>query len=141
MILLDTNIVSEIMRPRPNHQVLDWLNRQYSPDLYVSSVTIAEIMYGLWRLPDGRRKQGLQQRFERFLAKAFQFRVLGFDEPEARVYGRLMGESSLAGRTLSVPDGQIAAIAIHNRFAVATRNTRDFSYCGVQLIDPFDPEE
>ena len=115
MILLDTNIVSEVMRPRPDDHVIDWLNRENSTDLYVSSVTIAEIIYGIWALPDGRRKQTLQQRFEQFLKTAFQYRILGFDEPEARVYGRLMGESRLAGRPMSIPDGQIAAIAVQSQ--------------------------
>ncbi len=138
MILLDTNIVSEVMRPRPDDHVIDWLNRQNSTDLYVSSVTIAEIIYGIWVLPDGRRKQTLQQRFEQFLKTAFQYRILGFDEPEARIYGRLMGESRLAGRPMSIPDGQIAAIAVQNQCAIATRNIRDFNRCGVRLINPFD---
>ena len=91
MILLDTNIVSEVMRPKPDSGVVDWLNRQYSPDLYVSAITIGEIVYGLAILTDGRRKQDLQLRFESFLKKAFAYRVLGFSENEARNYGRLMG--------------------------------------------------
>ena len=119
--------------------MIDWLNRQNSADLYISSVTIAEITYGIWALPDGQRKQTLRQRFEQFLKSAFQFRILGFDEPEARIYGRLMAENRLAGRPMSIPDGQIAAIAIHNQCAIATRNTKDFNRCGVRLINPFEP--
>ena len=138
MILLDTNIVLEIMRPRPEINVINWLNRQYSPDLHISSITIAEIIYGLSVLPDGQRKQILRQRFERFFKEAFQYRILGFGEEEARIYGPLMAESKLAGRPMSIPDGQIAAIAITNSCDIATRNIRDFKHCGVTLINPFD---
>ncbi len=138
MILLDTNIVSEIMRPQPDATVIGWLNRQYTPDLYISSITIAEISFGLGVLPDGQRRQALQQRFERFLKKAFRYRVLGFGEEEARIYGNIMARSRLAGRSMSIPDGQIAAIALNNGCTIATRNSRDFESSGVTLVDPFE---
>lgn len=86
MILLDTNIVSELMKSRPAEAVLAWLNGQPSEKLYLSAVTIGEIAYGLRILPDGKRRSGLRERFERFVALAFDQRVLSYDEPAARLY-------------------------------------------------------
>lgn len=80
MMLLDTNILSEMMRPRLDKRVISWSNQQHSQDLFISSISIAEISYGLYVLPEGKRSQQLQQRFEQFVRKAFQFRLLGFDE-------------------------------------------------------------
>lgn len=91
MILLDTNVVSEVMRAAPSPAVLAWLNEQDSMTLFVSTVTIAEIEYGLRMLPDGKRRVGLRNRFEHFLAQAFAGRVRDFDSPAARSYGELMG--------------------------------------------------
>ena len=139
MILLDTNIVSELMRPRPNPDVIMWLNVQQSAEIFLSSISIAEIGYGLYILPNGKRKQLLQQRFEKFVKNAFSFRVLSFTEQSARAYAGLMGERRLLGRPMSIPDGQIAAIVLINGFAGATRNIKDFEYCGLELINPFQP--
>lgn len=138
MILLDTNIVSEVMRPNPSFDVIAWLNLQQSPHIFLSSISIAEIGYGLYILPNGKRKQQLQLRFEQFIKNAFSCRVLSFTEQSARVYSALMGERRQLGRPMSIPDGQIAAIALANGFAVATRNTKDFEYCDLELINPFD---
>jgi predicted nucleic acid-binding protein len=138
MILVDTNVVSEIMRVAPSANVLNWLNSQKSSDLYCSAVTIGEIEYGLRILPDGKRRQQLKERFERFVALAFAQRVLTFDEPAARLYGEVMGHRKELGRPMSVPDGQIAAIARSKGFTVATRNTSDFESCGVELANPFE---
>lgn len=138
MILLDTNVVSEAMAPAASRAVLRWLNDQESETLYLSTVTIAEIGYGLEILPEGRRRRSLTDRFERFVATGFSHRVLSFDERAARLYGQLMGHRRKQGRPMSVLGGQIAAIARASRFAVATRNVRGFEACGVELVNPFE---
>ncbi|WP_299881632.1 type II toxin-antitoxin system VapC family toxin [uncultured Cocleimonas sp.] len=138
MILLDTNIVSEMMRPDPNSNVISWLNEQQTPQLFLSSITIAEVGYGLYVLPEGKRKQQLQLRFEQFTKKAFSYRILDFTEQAAKNFARVMGDKHQAGRPMSVPDGQIAAIALANGFALATRNIKDFEDCGVELLNPFE---
>lgn len=138
MILLDTNVVSEVMKTQPLEAVVAWLNAQDSERLYVSAVTIGEITYGLRILPDGKRRSGLHERFERFVVLAFDQRVLAYDESAARVYGELMGDRKQLGLPMSVPDGQIAAIARLNHMAVATRNVRDFEHCGIDVLNPFE---
>ena len=137
MILLDTNVVSEVMRVAPSPAVLAWLNEQDSTTLFVSTVTIAEIEYGLRVLPDGKRRTGLRDRLEHFLAQAFEGRIRDFDQAAARSYGEVMGGRREIGRPMSVPDGQIAAIARACGYAVATRNVADFEDCGLSLVNPF----
>ena len=138
MILLDTNVVSEVMKARPAEAVLAWLNSQESEKLYVSAITIGEITYGLRILPDGKRRSGLRERFEQFIGQGFDQRVLAYDESAARLYGELMGDRKELGRPTSVPDGQIAAIARRDRLAVATRNVLDFENCGIDVTNPFE---
>lgn len=138
MILLDTNVVSEVMKTRPADAVVAWLNGQDSEKLYVSAITIGEIAYGLRILPDGKRRSGLRQRFDRFVTLAFDQRVLSYDEAAARIYGELMGDRRELGLPVSVPDGQIAAIARRDHLSVGTRNVLDFENCGVEVINPFE---
>lgn len=137
MILLDTNVVSEVMKPSPSAAVVDWLNAQASERLYVSSVTLGEIEYGLRTLPDGRRQRDLRDRFHRFITSAFALRILSYDEPASLHYGEVMAIRKALGRPMSVPDGQIAAVAKVNDCTLATRNTPDFEHCGIELINPF----
>ena len=137
MILLDTNVVSEVMKTRPAEAVVAWLNAQDSDKLYVSAITIGEIAYGLRILPEGKRRSGLRGRFERFVTLAFAQRVLDYDESAARIYGDLMGDRKELGLPMNVADGQIAAIARRDHLAVATRNVVDFEDCGVDVVNPF----
>ena len=137
MIVVDTNVISEIMKVAPAAAVVDWLNEQKASTLYVSAVTIGEIEYGLRVLPTGKRRLELKERFERFISLAFAQRVLAYDDTAARHYGEIMALRKELGRPMSVADGQIAAIARTNGCAVATRNIRDFEDCGIQLVDPF----
>jgi len=133
MILLDTN-----MRPAPSQAVLNWLNRQEPQTLYLSTITIGEIEYGLRILPDGKRRNALRQLFNRFVSQAFSQRILPFEEKAARLYGEIMGQRKELGRPMSIPDGQIAAIAVSQGIAaIATRNIRDFEECGIALINPY----
>ena len=138
MILLDTNVVSEVMKARPGKAVLAWLNSQESEKLYVSAITMGEITYGLRILPDGKRRSELRERFEQFIGQGFDQRVLAYDESAARLYGTLMGDRKELGRPSSIPDGQIAAIARRDRLAVATRNVLDFESCGIEVVNPFE---
>lgn len=121
----------------PEDVVLEWLNHQETDGLYISTVTIAEIGFGLNVLPAGGRRRNLEERFDRFVASGFAHRVLPFDEKAARLYGELMGYRRRRGRPMSVLDGQIAAIARASHFAIATRNVRDFEDCGLQILNPF----
>ena len=137
MILLDTNVVSAVMSATPPERVIRWLNGQETTTLYVSTITIAEIGYGLWILPEGKRRHDLEARFQHFIAAGFEQRVVSFDEEAARIYPRVMGHRRAIGRPLSALDGQIASVARAGRLAVATRNVRDFEECGVEIVDPF----
>lgn len=137
MILLDTNVVSEAMRPAPEPAVIDWLNGQDSSRIALSTISIAEISYGLQCLADGQRKRMLADRFEQLLRRGFAHRILGFDESAALAYGELMAHRRSIGRPMSVLDGQIAAIARSRGFALATRDTSDFESIAVDLVNPW----
>ncbi len=138
MILLDTNVVSAVMARMPEPSVLEWLDSQRTDTLFLSTISIAEIGFGLQVLPTGKRRRILEDRFDRFVASGFAQRVLSFDEKAARLYGELMGHRRRRGRPMSSLDGQVAAIARANHFAVATRNVRDFEECGLEIVNPFD---
>lgn len=138
MILLDTNVISAVMAPAPPRPVLEWLNHQETVRLYLSAITLAEIGYGLRVLPDGRRRRDLENRFTKFVADGFEQRILSFDKRAAFLYGEIMGHRRELGRPLGILDGQIASIARAHRLAVATRKTRDFEDCGIELVNPFD---
>ena len=141
MILIDTNVVSEIMKAAPSQTVVNWLNNQKSSSLYVSTITIGEIEYGLRILPAGKRRMRLKERFERFISLAFAQRILPYDETAARTYGDIMGFRKEIGHPMSIPDGQIAAIAKIDGLTISTRNTSDFEDCGIELVDPFLPNK
>jgi len=137
MIILDTNVISEFMTHRPKKSVLDWLNQQSKLALYISTISIAEIGYGLRLLSNGKRKQALTEKFEQLVKFVFEQRVLSFDQNAAKVYADIMANRREIGRPMSSLDGQIASIAKANRFSVVTRNIKDFEFCEVELINPF----
>lgn len=136
MIVLDTNVVSEAMRPRPDAAVLSWLNDQVAESLYLPSVALAELLFGLGSLPSGARKERLTQALDGLLA-LFAGRVLPFDQDAARRYAQLAVSARATGRPLPVADGYIAATAAAWGYAVATRNVRHFEGTGVEVIDPW----
>ncbi len=136
MIVLDTNVVSEAMRPKPNPNVVGWLNDQAADTLYLSSVTLAELLFGIGALPTGARKERLVRALDRLLA-LFPGRVLPFDQEAARRYADMAVTARAVGRPLPVADGYLAATAAAHGFAVATRNIRHFGDTGVGLIDPW----
>lgn len=136
MIVLDTNVVSEAMRPQPDAGVLSWLNDQAAETLYLSSVTLAELLFGLGALPAGARRDRLAQALDALLA-LFPGRILAFDQDAARRYAEMAVVARAVGRPLPTTDGYIAATAASRSFAVATRNTQHFADTGVELIDPW----
>jgi predicted nucleic acid-binding protein len=138
MIIIDTNIVSELMKESPAGEVVSWMNDQEASELFLTTITLGEIGYGLEILLQGKRRLQLEQGFERVIAEAFMGRILAFDEEAARLYGVLMGRCKAIGRPLSILDGQIASIARARGCAVATRNVRDFVECGVDILNPFE---
>ena len=133
MILLDTNVVSEVMRPSPSGLVLGWLNEMPTADLFISSISIAEICYGLQSLPEGQRRDNLVSRFEQFVEQGFSQRILDFDANAARAYGEVMASRRHMGKTMSALDGQIAAIASIHYAKLATRNVGDFEHCDIEI--------
>jgi toxin FitB len=137
VIIIDTNIISEMMKTAADRGVVEWLNRQDTLSLYLTTSTIAEIKYGLGSLPNGKRRRAMEQGFERLQAEAFEGRIWSFDLSAALQYGLVMSERRAKGRPLGVVDGQIAAVARSRGAAIATRNVRDFDGCGVKLVDPF----
>ena len=136
MIVLDTNVLSETMKARPDHNVLDWLNAQASETLFISSITIAEILFGIGAMSDGRRKDQLATIAERALA-LFDDRVLPFDLHAARHYARLATAARRVGKGFPTPDAYIAAIAAAGNFAVASRDLSAFAAAGLKVIDPW----
>jgi predicted nucleic acid-binding protein len=138
MVIVDTNVVAELMKASPAQEVISWMNDQDASALFLTTISIGEIGYGLEILPQGRRRLHLEQGFERVVVEAFTGRILGFDEEASRHYALVMGRRKKIGRPLSVLDGQIASIARAKGFAVATRNVRDFVECGVEVLNPFE---
>jgi hypothetical protein len=137
MIVLDTNVLSEALRPCPSDQVMNWLAAQERTQIFVTSITQAEIFYGLEVLPAGRRRTRLHSMIEKLFSEEFRGRVLAFDEEPARLFGAIVAGREALGRPVSQFDAMIAAIARSRRAAVATRNVNDFDQCGVRIIDPW----
>lgn len=137
MLVLDTNVISELMRPVPDASVFDWVGRQPGASLFTTTVTEAELRYGLALLPKGARRQQLVEAFERMIEEDFTGRVMPFDRLAARAYAEIVAERRHAGRPIAQFDAQIAAIARSRDAGVVTRNVRDFSDAGLAVIDPW----
>lgn len=138
MILLDTNVISELMRPVPDPNVVSWLDRQPEWDLWISAITVAEIRLGLALLPAGKKKKVLLDIAEQMFLEDFQDRCLPFDYQAAAAYAVIVSERNKKGRPISVEDAQIAAIARTADLVLATRNSRDFvDIEGLALVDPW----
>lgn len=135
--LLDTNVLSELLRAEPAPAVLSWFSAQPPDSLFVSAVTQAEMLLGARLLPSGRRRMALETALGGLFGEDFAGRVLPFDVAAAPVFADVVGTRRAAGRPISQFDAQIAAIARCDRLALATRNTADFDGCGVQLVDPW----
>ncbi len=138
MILLDTNILSELMSPKPSPAVQAWMSKQRFADvLYIATVTLGEILYGIELLPAGKRKDGLLHEAEAMFEEDFGARILSFDDAAARFFAKIAAARRLRGRPISNSDAQIAATARVHGAALATRNTADFEGCGLMVINPW----
>jgi len=137
MIVLDTNIVSEAMKPEPHRAVRAWLNDQAAETLYLSSVTLAELLFGIGALPASKRKDMLAQALDGLMG-LFRDRVLPFDVDAARRYAELAVTAKTSGRGFPTPDGYIAAIAASRGFIVASRDTAPYEAVGVSVINPWE---
>lgn len=139
MIILDTNVLSELMKPRPAVPVLAWIAEQPAAGLYTTAITQAEILHGLMLLPPGRRRRALEAAVASMFADDFEGRILGFGPDAAPLYARIASDRRRAGRPISHFDAQIAAIARATGATVATRNVDDFEGCGVRIVNPWQP--
>ncbi|WP_440225105.1 type II toxin-antitoxin system VapC family toxin [Dokdonella sp. MW10] len=137
MIVLDTNVISELFRPRPDPAVMTWLAACPADDLFTSAVTRGELLYGAHILPAGQRKDALLAGLLRIFGERFPNRVLPYDEAAADAHAGIAAQRSLQGRPGSHADLMIAGIAQSQGAALATRNVRDFADCGIALIDPW----
>jgi predicted nucleic acid-binding protein len=137
VILLDTNVVSEPLRPAPDARVIQWIDAQPLETLFLSAITVAELRAGLALLPAGKRRTGLQQNLEKRVLPLFAGRVLPFDLACTQAYAVLLARARTAGLAIATADGYIAAIAAANGFTVATRDTGPFEAAGVAVIDPW----
>jgi toxin FitB len=136
VIVLDTNVLSELMRREPSRAVLAWAQQQSPESVFTTTVSEAEIFYGLALLPGGKRRAALEDAAEGLFAD-LAGRVLPFDSSAARLFGDIVAARRRAGRPISAVDAQIAAIARSRRATVATRDADDFADCGVELEDPW----
>ena len=140
MILLDTNVISELMRSEPAQTVLDWFGKHDAADLFISAITEAELRTGVAILADGQRRDRLQLAIDAMIDQDFQGRVLPFDSRAAKAYAEIAAQRRAAGRPIAEADCQIAAIARAIDASIATRNVKDFDGCGVRVINPWNAE-
>ncbi|MDE0169603.1 MAG: type II toxin-antitoxin system VapC family toxin [bacterium] len=139
MIVLDTNVISEVMRVDPDPEVLAWLDRQPPSSLFTTAISEAEIRAGIGFLDSGRRKRGLIAAADRAFYILFSGRVLPFDSRAAPTYADIAADRRAVGRPISQADCQIAAITRSRGASVASRDTGGFAHCGVEVIDPWSP--
>jgi predicted nucleic acid-binding protein len=137
MILLDTNVISEPLRPAPEARVIEWIDAQALETLYLSAITVAELRAGVALLPAGKRRGNLQEYLEKRVLPVFAGRVLPFDLACTSAYAELLAKVRKAGSGIETADACIAAIASANGFTVATRDTTPFQAAGLSVIDPW----
>jgi len=139
VILLDTNVVSEPMRPAPDPHVLGWLDAQAAESLYLSTVSLAELLLGIENLPAGKRHRALAAALDDEIVALFGERIVAFDIRSAEAYARIVMRARRRGHPIAVADAQIAAIAASREFAVATRDVVPFRAAGIPTINPWSP--
>lgn len=137
MIVLDTNVLSELIRPEPNEKVTIWLDSLSPTEVATTAITAAELLYGVHRLPAGRRKQQLAEAVHGLIKEDLNGRIEVFDAAAAEHYAAIVSQREASGQPISMADGQIAAICRVRRATLATRNTSDFEETGIELVDPW----
>jgi predicted nucleic acid-binding protein len=137
MILLDTNLVSEPWKPKPDPHVVAWIDAQAVETLCLSAVTVAELRFGIAAMPEGKRRKVLHERLEGDLLAVFAGRILPFDLEASRAYADLMAKAKIEGRPITMADGYIAAIAASRGLSVASRDVAPFQAAGVPIINPW----
>ena len=142
MIVLDTNVVSEPFKPKPDPAVIEWLDAQEPQTLYITAVTIAELLAGVHKMPVGKkevksRRSELSFAIENQISHIFDRRILNFDQQAAQIFGSMNASAAAQGNPIAFADCAIAAMTLANGFALATRNTRDFKGTGVKIINPW----
>ena len=137
MIVLDTNVLSEVLRPKPNDAVVLWMRSQAATDLFTTAICEAEICYGIALLPAGKRRTSLEEFASGLFGEEFPDRILRFDSAAARAFAVIAAARRRSGRPISEFDAQIAAIARSHDATVATRDTADFVDCGVAAVSPW----
>ncbi|MBC9247529.1 type II toxin-antitoxin system VapC family toxin [Paracoccus sp. 11-3] len=137
MIILDTNALSEILRPAPEQRVVDWLATRDGATIHLTAITEAELRHGVAILPAGKRRDGLARMIDQIVREDFAGRILPFDSPAAEAFAVIGAARRAMGRPIMHADCQIAAIARVHGATVATRNTPDFADCGIDLINPW----
>jgi hypothetical protein len=139
MIVLDTNVVSETLRIRPDARLVQWIDTQSdNNELYLCAPVVAELRYGAESMPRGRQQAALAEAIGK-IEQVFEGRILPLDCEAARIYGRVMARRKATGRPILTMDALIAAIVLSHQGCLATRNTRDFADLGLTLINPFEP--
>ena len=138
MIILDTNVLSELMRSKPSPGVVAWVARQPAAELFTTSITEAEIFYGIELLTKGKRREGLLAAAEAMFAEDLAGRIFGFESDAARVFSKIAAHRRALGRPIRHADAQIAAIAQVRGAKLATRNIADFEDCGLDVLDPWN---
>ena len=139
MIVLDTHVVSELVRPSPNRSVVEWVDEHDSSELVLTALTAAELRAGVALLPEGRRRVELGMRIESLLVETFAGYVLAFDVGSSAYYAEVLAVRTRGGRPITTFDAQIAAVCRQYDSVLATRNTTDFTDTGIQLVNPWDP--
>lgn len=137
MIILDTNVISEPLRPAPDPVVLEWLDEQHIETVYLTSITVAELRFGIAALPRGKRRDRLEEDFERRILSLFADRILPFDAAATHAYAQIRAAAKTAGRPIGVADSLIAAIAAHHGCAIATRDVAPFELAGLDVVNPW----
>jgi predicted nucleic acid-binding protein len=138
MIVIDTNVISELWKAEPAPQVLAWMDAQMIETLYLSAITVAELRFGLAAMPAGKRRNTYLDRLEREVIPAFSGRILPFDLETSHAYAELMGAARAAGQAIGKADGYIAASAAARGYTVATRDTSPFAAAGLPVINPWE---